>query len=307
MKRFLRIPLLCAALMAAPQLWAGQNCASTPLSVREIERGMALAQATSQALEASGAQVVILARAGQDLSRYGQTWSHLGYAYREVTDAGPRPVWRVVHKLNTCGTAEAQLYRQGLGEFFLDRPARYEAAFVVPTPAVQALLQPLLRGPAPTLARWHTPRYSMLAYPWGSPYQQCNQWLLETLAGLEGEGGGAYPTEAPISLRLSRSRAQVWLRQQGYSPAVLHVDALTRLSARIGAPHISFDDQPFTERIQDRITTLTADSVLAWLQRSQQASPPQWVRLPAPAQKAMPLHASAFTVPQARPLGWPAS
>ena len=40
-------------------------------------------------------------------------------------------VWRVAHKLNHCGTAEGALYRQGLGDFFLDRPHLYQAAFVV--------------------------------------------------------------------------------------------------------------------------------------------------------------------------------
>jgi hypothetical protein len=259
--------LLLAATLCAwgPIALAGQTCQAQALTAAEIDHGMTLAQTTAQALEATGAQVVVLGRAGQDLSRYGQRWSHLGLAYREP---GPTPLWRVVHKLNTCGTAQAQLYRQGLGEFFLDRPARYEAVLAVPTPAVQARLLPLLRGPTAALARWHTPRYNMLAYPWDSPYQQCNQWLLETLAGSL-DDRPADPALTP------RRRAQAWLKAQGYTPAVLTVDAPTRLGARIGAPHISFDDQPFMDRVKDRITTLTADSALAWLQRSGLAQAPR--------------------------------
>ena len=75
----------------------------------------------------TGAQVVALGRAGQDLSKYGLRYSHFGWAYK--TSEGP---WRVAHKLNECGTAVGYLYRQGLGEFFLDDLWRYEAVYAVP-------------------------------------------------------------------------------------------------------------------------------------------------------------------------------
>ena len=52
-----------------------------------------------------------LADAGQDLGKYGLRYSHLGWAYK--TPEGP---WRVMHKLNDCGTALGHVYRQGLGE-----------------------------------------------------------------------------------------------------------------------------------------------------------------------------------------------
>ena len=85
-------------------------------------------------------RVALLARAGQDLSRHGIRWSHLGLAYKN--DAG---VWRVVHKLNRCGTDQASVWRQGLGEFFLDDPWRFEAAWMAPPPQWQARLLELLR------------------------------------------------------------------------------------------------------------------------------------------------------------------
>ena len=118
-----------AALWAAPPAHAGRACdARKPVSPQVVERGMALAAQTSQALDAeharSGAKVVLIGRAGQDLGKYGLRYSHLGWAYR--TDAGP---WRVVHKLNECGSAVGHLYRQGLGEFFLDDLWRYEAVW----------------------------------------------------------------------------------------------------------------------------------------------------------------------------------
>lgn len=253
------------ALWAAAPAHAGQGCQEGPLTVAQATQGMALAERTARQLDASGAELVLLARAGQDLSRYHLNWSHLGVALREPGAEGQPPVWRVVHKLNTCGTARAQLWRQGLGEFFLDRPHRYEAAFVVPTPEVQARVAAVLRDPA-RRAVWHQPEYSMVAYPWAQRYQQSNQWALETLAGALAPQAG------------DRRRAQAWLQFQGYAPTVLRIDAFTRLGARVGMAHIAFDDHPNSERYADRIATVTVDSVFTWLAQVGLAGPMQVIR-----------------------------
>jgi hypothetical protein len=252
--------LAAAMAWAAHAAVAGRPCEDQPLEARAVERGMALAETMARVLDASGAQVVVLARAGQDLSKYGLTYSHLGFAYREA-DAQGAPVWRVAHKLNHCGSAEAALYRQGLGEFFLDRPHRYEAAFVVLSTDAQARLLPLLRDNT-RLAQWHTAHYNMLAYPWAQTYQQSNQWALETL-------GGALEPAAT-----TRRQAQAWLQLRGYEPTVLRLSPLTRLGARATAANIAFDDHPNDKRFSDRIETVTVDSVFAWLQRTQLGAAP---------------------------------
>ena len=260
-QRALAAALLLAALAASAQ--AGQPCEMRPATVDDVARGMALASRTAASLEANGAQVVALARAGQDLSRWGVTWSHFGLAYRDGDgprsqwrEGGREPaVWRVVHKLNQCGTATASLYRQGLGEFFLDQPQRYEAAFVELAPEVQARLLPLLRDNA-RIDDWHEPRYSMVAYAWATRYQQSNQWALETLAGAMDAGA------------TTRQRAQAWLQLRGYEPTALRIDPLTRLGGRLTRANIEFDDHPNAKRFADRIETVTVDSVFAWLHSS---------------------------------------
>jgi len=258
--------ILAATLVAATvAAQAGRPCEERPATPSEITRGMALAEATARRLDATGAQVVVLARAGQDLSRYGLRWSHLGFAYRDGDGAGAH--WRVVHKLNQCGTANAALYRQGLGQFFLDRPHRYEAAFVELSADAQARLLPLLRDNT-AAARWHEPRYNMLAYPWAQRYQQSNQWALETLAG-------AMDADAR-----TRGQAQAWLQLRGYEPTTLHIGALTRLGANATRANIAFDDHPNHKRFADRIETVTVDSVFRWLARSGLAErPPAFVSL----------------------------
>lgn len=239
---------------------AGRTCEPKQPDAGSVLRAMALAARTQARLDDSGAQVVVLARAGQDLGAYGLQWSHLGYAYRETSGR-----WRVVHKLNQCGSASAAIYRQGLGEFFLDDLFDYRAGFTVPTPEVQQQLLPLLRDNF-RVAQLNEPSYNMLAYPWAQRYQQSNQWAIETLA-LAQEPGAT-----------SRERAQAWLQFKGYVPTTLRINAFTRLGARLTAANIAFDDHPNDKRYSDRIETVTVDSVFTWLGRSGLAGPVQVVR-----------------------------
>ncbi|KNZ31295.1 MAG: membrane protein [Methylibium sp. NZG] len=260
---------LAATLLALGTVGAhaGRSCDGRPPSVDAVQRGMALAQRTAAALDASGAQVVVLARAGQDLSAYGLRWSHLGLAYRESasTGIGKPATWRVVHKLNQCGTAQAAIYRQGLGEFFLDDPFEYEAAIVVLAPDVQSRMLAALRDNT-GVAALNTPAYSMVAYPWAQTYQQSNQWAIETLALTQD------------AQARSRERAQAWLKLKGYEPGTLKISAMKRLGARMTAANVAFDDHPNDKRFSDRIETVTVDSVFAWLARSGLGGPVQVVR-----------------------------
>ena len=266
MNAALRFACGCAAaLMFTATAQAGRSCEQKPLTASTIEQGMALAQRTAQTLDAeharSGARVVVLARAGQDLSKYQLRYSHLGWAYK--TAQGP---WRVLHKLNQCGTATGDLYRQGLGEFFLDDLWRQEAAWVVPAPALQGPLFDLLNDPRRSVAL-HARPYNLVSYAWGQRYQQSNQWAIETLA-MAAEPGVT-----------TREQAQAWLRFKAYQPTTLKLGAFTRLGARAGTANVAFDDHPNEKRFADRIETVTVDSVFEWLSRSGMASAPQALAL----------------------------
>jgi hypothetical protein len=247
MKRGLLTAAVCAATLAvATSAEAGRSCEARPPSVDSVARSLALAEHAAARLDASGARVVVLARAGQNLSEYGLRYSHFGLAYRD--GEGRAAVWRVVHKLNACGTAQAAVYRQGLGEFFLDDLFQYEAAVVVLSPDVQDRLLPVLRDNS-RVGQLNTAAYSMVAYPWSVRYQQSNQWAIETLASAQ---------EPAAS---TRERAQAWLKLQGYEPTTLRISALKRLGARMTAANVAFDDHPNDKRFSDRIETVTVDSV----------------------------------------------
>ena len=150
--------LLVATALTASPAHAGRSCEEHPTTAQTIERGMELAQRTAAALDASGANVVLLGRAGQDLRTYGLRYSHLGWAYK--TEAG---AWRVAHKLNACGSAVADVYLQGLGEFFMNDLWQHEAVWAVPTPDVQQRMLTVLHSRERMLALHHRP-CSMVSY-----------------------------------------------------------------------------------------------------------------------------------------------
>jgi hypothetical protein len=256
---------IVAVTLGAPA-HAGRPCVAKRPSTQAVERGLTLAQRTMVALDASGAQVVVLARAGQDLTRYGLHYSHVAFAYKQP-DANGGSVWRVVHKLNSCGTASSDIYRQGLGEFFLDDPWRFEAAWVVPTSEVQGKLLPFLKDDR-RVASLHHKQYSVVAYVWSRKYQQSNQWLIESMAAA---------IEPGVT---SRDRAQAWLQFKGYQPSTLNLGPLERLGGRMGSANVAFDDHPDVKRFTNRIETVTADSVFTWLQRSGLGGAPATLRLP---------------------------
>jgi hypothetical protein len=253
-KIFLPLLLAAACLGATPVAHAGRSCETHKTTPQTVERAMVLAEKTLASLNASGEKVVFLARAGQDLGKYGVRYSHLGLAY-QLPDGQGGMTWRVVHKLNSCGTSESAIYRQGLGEFFLDDLWRFEAAWVAPSPQAQAQLLALLQDPARITAMHHKP-YSIVSYAWGQKYQQSNQWAIETLAAA---------VEPGVT---TREKAQAWLQFKGYEPTVLKLGPLTRLGGRMTAANVAFDDHPDSKRFSDRIETVTVDSVFSWLQRA---------------------------------------
>lgn len=271
-KRWLYLLMLGSALAASPAVHAGRACdTETAPQAQQVERSLELAARTLAALDASGQQVVVLARAGQDLSKYGLYYSHLGFAYRQPQvspDGKPGHVWRVLHKLNQCGTAESAVYRQGLGEFFLENLWRFEASWVVPAPEVQSRLLTLLLDASPdgrVLSLHHKP-YSVVSYVWSRKYQQSNQWAIETLAA------------AMESQVRSREQAQAWLQFKGYEPTTLTLGPLTRLGGRVTAANVAFDDHPNDKRFSDRIETVTVDSVFRWMQRAGLGAAPVTLR-----------------------------
>lgn len=261
MRKRLLLALACLLLLGG-HVQAGQTCSENLPTAETLQKAFRLALKTRDALEASGAEVALIGRVGQDLSKYRLRYSHLGFAWRDH----PQGRWLVVHELNQCGTASSDLFNEGLANFFLDDLFAWEALIVVPGVEMQRKIAAGLREG--NFVRLHEPSYNMLAYPFSTRYQNSNQWALEALADAAGAGPHA-----------GRSEAQQWLKANGYAPTTLEIPAMTRLGGRMFRANIAFDDHPSERRWAGQIDTVTVESVFAFVAARDPSSKRLLVRL----------------------------
>lgn len=247
--KYLTAMIISLALAGAAH--AGRSCEEKPTDATTLAKSMELAQKTLQALDGSGAQVALVARVGQDLSKYNLRYSHVALAWRDH----PQGRWLVVHELNECGTAQSSLFNEGLGNFFMDDVFMYESLILIPGQDTQQQLARLLASSTPK--RLHEAHYNMLAYPFSTKYQNSNQWVLELLAAA---------SNAPGKIE-TRAEAQGWLRSASYAPQTLSIPAATRLGARMFRANIAFDDHPFERRMTRQIDVVSVDSITRFLRQ----------------------------------------
>lgn len=248
----LKTLIFAAAVAITPMAFAGQSCNETPITPETLHNAMTTAQNVQARLNATGSNVAILGRVGQDLSEYGLHYSHVGIAFR----AAPDQPWRVVELLNQCGTANSDLWSDGLGNFFLDDLYKFDALIMVPPAELRGKIADRLRHPA-QLRQLHDANYNMVAYPFSTKYQNSNQWVLETLA----------TAETRDTTVTTREQAQAWLQLANYKPTEMHIGPLKRLGGRMFKANVAFDDHPNALRFSDRINTVTVDSITDFLRK----------------------------------------
>ena len=251
MLRGLRRLAIGAALLmvVARGAMAGQSCEERPVGAATVHRALTLAHKARLILDASSAEIALIARAGQNLTRYGVRYSHFGFAWRDH----PKGRWLIAHELNQCGTAISDIYDEGLGNFFLDDLWKMEAAILIPNVATQRRIAAALKSRIHLAL--HEARYNMTAYPFSVKYQNSNQWALEVIAA----------AEARDTVIVTRAQAQKWLALTDYQPTELKLDTITRLGARLAKTNVAFDDHPGELRWSDRIRTVTVDSVFNFI------------------------------------------
>lgn len=242
--------LLCCALVLSNPAGAGQTCEEREVSPKALYDASRIALQIRSFLDASGAELALIGRAGADVSRYGLTYTHMGIVLRDH----PKGRWFFVHMLNRCATDTAALYDDGLINFFTDDPYRLVALVIIPSPSLQHRLRRNVLG---SLAiKLHQPRYSMIAYPFADQYENSNQWVLELIAA----------SQAPERMVASRRDAQRYLADKGYKPDRIPISAMERLGATLFRANMHFDDHPLAERLQGEYQVVTVESVLRYLE-----------------------------------------
>ena len=159
-------------------------------------------------LQASGKRLALISRSGLDLQRVGVRYSHSGFSLQ----ANKNSPWSVRQLYFACDEQRPRIFDQGVSGFLLgmDDPATgYVSLVLLPDEAETAVERTALDDQR--VLQLLGASYSANAFPFSARYQNCNQWLIETLAaawGLPGEIGDLRP------------RAQAWLLSQGYRPTL---------------------------------------------------------------------------------------
>jgi len=249
--------LLCAMLMGAAAIaQAEPACVERYPTPAALASMFDVALTTTEQLDAlDGVDVVLVARGGQDLSRYGLRHSHVAFLMRE--DDGQ---WRAVHLLNPCKTAQSHLFREGVATFIGETSSHTDLRIGVPTPALRDALKAMLTQPAIQARALHEARYSVVAYPFRTEYQNSNQWVLEVL-------GAAMAQVDEGTLIVNRTQVQAWLQRHRYTPSTLHIGVAKRLGARFFVPNAAVTDHPASERISGNYSVVTVESIFDFLQQ----------------------------------------
>jgi hypothetical protein len=206
---------LCATCLAAAGLahagssrYCDEPAAS---SAAQQDRLFRFAAVIKNELDQSGQGVALLSRAGLDLSRFGQRYSHAGFSLKH----SPQTPWAVRQLYYECGAAQSRLFDQGLTAFLLgarDPSLGFISVVLLPDAASAAVERLVLNNQQAMQVL--SPRYSANAYAFNTAFQNCNQWVAEALAAALGE--------LPLGAT-TRTQAQAWLQRQGYEPTVFDV------------------------------------------------------------------------------------
>jgi hypothetical protein len=209
---------------------------SAPLTAGQQDRLLRVAAILRNELDASGAEVALVARSGLNLQRFNIRYSHAGVSLK-ASDNTP---WSVRQLYYACDERRPRLFDQGLAGFVFgtdDPTIGYVSVVLLPRAQADALERAAL-DKARAL-RLIAGSYSANAYPFSVRYQNCNQWVIEMLATAWGA------LDDGIDLR---ARAQAWLMGNGYAPPPVEVGSHLLMFAGTFVPWIRFDDHPPGDR-----------------------------------------------------------
>lgn len=247
------------AVMLAPTIspaGTGRKCVpEVGVDFERFQKAQSAALGIYEYLNSAGADVAIVARIGTDQSARGITYTHAGLVFRNH----PKGTWIFTHLLRDCEKPESDIFNQGLFDFFNQAPVSYRALVAIPVENLQARLEELNRGPM--VRTLHEPRYSTLANPFRTRFQNSNQWVLEMIAAAIGEDGAVRSREDAVRV----------IGETGYQPARMKLKLTERVVVKAGSKaHVSLADHKDSEnRGKDGgYFWVSAISVVEYLERN---------------------------------------
>ncbi|WP_175626047.1 MULTISPECIES: DUF2145 domain-containing protein [Oxalobacteraceae] len=205
------------------------------LTAAQQDRILRFAGVVREELAAVNSDTVLISRSGLDLSRFQIRYSHAAIAWRDEDK-----VWTARQLYYACEEERPRIFDQGMAGFAMgiDNPSLgYISIVKLPEQAAQSLRQAALDKPR--ALRLLAATYSANAYVYALNYQNCNQWVMETMAA----GWGDLPDGEDL-----RARAQLWLQQAHYAPEPTAVNSHWLMFASSFVPLLHLDDHPAEDR-----------------------------------------------------------
>ncbi len=243
--------LISLALVFCMPVFAGTQCTEKTASPRAIATAAESAQRVLQQLEKNNAPVVMLARHGTDLDKYGLHYSHVGFVVRDHRDGR----WTVVHLLNQCGSQRADIYAQGLVNFFLDDLQSQDARIVWLKPELAERLSLMLNSNAATSV--FDPDYNVIARYDSRQYQNSTAWILDMLSA----------AQLPATAYPKRASAQALEKAQGFQPDVISIAYSQRILGGLFSANTVFTDHSVGARLSGEYKVVTVRSIFRHLQQ----------------------------------------
>ena len=268
-----KLALIMSSLLvlnACSTIVAENSCGATELTPLELQQTFGVGKDLEGALNRLNNEVIILARSGQDLEKYGIRYSHAAFMVKE------RSGWQVYHLLNECPSSAGGLYQEGLGNFV--QPAMVNTklkgrsgsissenltfGYVIPSKQIQGHLKRILQDPKARSSVFEA-QYSAVANPYNLLNQNSNGWILELYAMAEAKTKGQ-----TIS---NREEAQTWLKSNGYHGTELPASILKQRLAAIAVGNVSLKGHERADRYQGKLLINSGDSVLNYIGKNPQS------------------------------------
>jgi len=220
------------------------------VTATEQDRALRFSAVVKEELERSGSVAAVVSRAGLDLARLGLRYSHAGIALR----SSPNSPWSVRQLYYACDDKRPRIFDQGMAGFVLgaEEAAQGHLSIVLLPAASGATLAAAAldqRTPLALLAG----EYSANAYAYSTRYQNCNQWLIELMAGAWGAA-------------TRRDEAQAWLAGRGYEPQAVNVGRTLVIAAHF-VPLVHVSDHPDEDLRARTMRVSMPDSIEHFLRR----------------------------------------
>lgn len=224
------LALLLVLGLYLPAARAGSRTeGTTHFDPREIAH---FSKMVESALAKKGARVAIVARVGRPRNQLpeGINYTHIGFAvYSMITLADGRrvPGYAMFNLYQSTGRGDRSELVQDYPLDFFSTVEILEAGVIIPSPKLQKLLLEEIASPG--YRKLHNPRYSVIANPYATDFQNCTVHTLDVIMA------AIYHTQ---NVRVIKADEKRYFKAQPIT-----VNPLELAAASIFSPEVAISDQ----------------------------------------------------------------